>query len=180
MNILRAFSGAILGWRAILGGRQDWARYFALTGPGLATALVLYLLLAFLILLAGAETSALHPLNIVVGLFVFGLYVAALAISVVATKAMLRWQGSILDLLVPGTYAMILFLLVGAVLAPLGPLGLALALAVIALLTYRLARAAGGWSIGISAAFAVLTVVLLVAMPMTLYMLASPTILVAP
>lgn len=179
MNILRALSGAVLGWRAILGGRPDWTQYFASTGPGFATALVLYLLVAFLILLAGSGAAALDPVNVAMGFFVFGLYVAALALSAVATKAMLRWQGTILDLLVPGTYAMILFLLVGTVLAPLGPLGLALALAAIAYLIYRLGRAAGGWSIGISAAFAVLTVVLLVAMPMTLYMLASPT-LVAP
>ena len=179
MRMLRALRGAVLGWRGILAGRTDWARHFALTGPGFATALVLYFLLAFLVFIAGAGTVALSPINVVMGLFVFGLYVAALVIGTFATRMMLRWQGSILDLLVPGTYAMMLFLLLGALLAPLGPLGLALALAVVAVLVFRLGRMAGRWSVGISAAFAVLTVVLLVALPMTLYMLASPAF-VAP
>jgi len=179
MRMLRALRGAVLGWRAILAGREEWRTQFSLTGPGLATALVLYFLLAFLIFLAGAGAAALHPVNVVMGLFVFGLYVAALAISAFATRAILRWQGAVLDLLVPGTYAMMLFLLLGALLAPLGPSSLALALAAIAFLVFRLGQVAGGWSVGISAAFAVLTVVLLVALPMTLYMLANPAF-VAP
>ena len=40
---------------------------------------------------------------------------------------------------------------------------------------YRLGRAASGWTIGVSAAFAVLTVLLLVGTPIALYIMPAPT-----
>ncbi|GLQ53225.1 hypothetical protein [Devosia nitrariae] len=173
MRIIRAITGAVAGWRAILTSEEDWARHFVLTGAGLATALVLFFLVAFLILLYGPAGSAPDFASAAIGLLVFGLYVGALAVSAYATKAMLGLTRSVLDLLVPGTYAMIVFLVAGTFLAPLGPAFALVALLGIALLLFRLGQVAGGWSIGISAAFAVLTAVLLVAIPMTLYMLAS-------
>lgn len=174
MRILRAISGALAGWRAILLGEADWARHFVLTGAGLATALVLYFLVAFLVLLAGAGNSTLSVADAATGLLIFGLYVGALAVSAYATKAMLGWKRPILDLLVPGTYAMIVFLVAGTLAAPLGPAVALVAVFGMALMFFRLGQIAGGWSIGISAAFAVLTAVLLVAIPVTLYMLARP------
>lgn len=176
MRILRAISGALAGWRAILLGEADWARHFLMTGAGLATALVLYFLVAFLVLLAGAGGSVLSVANAATGLLFFSLYVGALAVSVYATKAMVGWRRPVLDLLVPGIYAMIAFLIAGTLVAPLGPAVGLIVLFAMALLIFRLGQIAGGWSIGISAAFAVLTAVLLVAIPVTLYMLArSPT-----
>lgn len=174
MRILRAISGALNGWHAILRGEADWARHFVLSGSGLATALVAYFLVTFLVLLAGAGGSALNLANAATALFVFGLYVGALAVSVSVTKAMLGWRRPVLDLLVPGTYALIAFLVAGTFAAPLGPAVALVVLSGITLVLFRLGQIAGGWSIGISASFAVLTAVLLVAIPVTLYMLARP------
>jgi hypothetical protein len=174
MRIFTALRGAVLGWRAILAGDADWERHFDLTRGGFFAAFVIYLLFAFLALLLGGGTSALNPANIVIGLTVLALYVAALAISIYLTRAVLQWRQPGLVLLVPGTYAMIAYLVLGALTALVGGPLLLAALLVAGALMFRLARVAAHWNFGISAAFAVFTCVLLVAMPMTLYMLASP------
>jgi len=174
MKILTALHRALAGWRAIITGDPEWARHFDRTRSGFITSLVIYLLFAFLALLAGGGGAALNPVNIVIGLLVLALYVLAVVISTALTRLVLRWQGSIFDLLVPATYAMIVYLALGSLTALLGAPMLFVALVVTALLLFRLAQVASGWNLGICAAFAVLTCVLLVAMPMTLYMLASP------
>jgi hypothetical protein len=175
MKIFRALRGAFFGWGAILRGDGEWRRHFELTRGGFLVAFVIYLLFAFIALLFGGGTGALNPVSLVIGLVVLALYIAALAISTYATRAVLQWRESGMVLLVPGTYAMIVYLVAGT-LTPLfaAPL-IAVGLVIVGALLFRLARVAAGWNFGVSAAFAVFTCVLLVAVPMTLYMLASPT-----
>lgn len=176
MRIFRALRGALLGWWAILRGDSEWGRHFDLTRGGFITAFVIYLLFAFLALVFGAGPGALNPINIGIGLVVFALYVLALAASVLSTRAVLRWRESVYGLLVPGTYAMIVYLVIGSLAALFGAPVILAALVIAGALLFQLARVAAGWNFGVSAAFAVFTCVLLVAIPMTLYMLASPQI----
>ena len=102
------------------------------------------------------------------------LWLAALLIGIFGTRFAVRDHAPALPLLVPGVYALIFYLILGALvslaigfLLPLLWLGLVYML-------YRLGRMAGGWTIGVSAAFAVLTVLLLVGTPIALYIMPAP------
>ena len=76
--------------------------------------------------------------------------------------------------LIPGIYALTAFLLVEGFLALFGGPIVMMSWLVIGYLLYRLARVSAGWNLGVAAGFAVLTVLLLVAMRVALYMLTSP------
>lgn len=175
MKLWVALRDASRGWAAIILRRQDWRERFRLSGAGLATALLIYFFLGFLAIAFGPIGTGTPDLAVViVGLIVQGLSIAALAIAVYLTRMALKSNAHVLGFIVPGIYALIFFLVAGSILAIIGSAMIVLALLALAYLLYRLARMAGEWSIGVSVAFAVFTVVLLVGMPPTLYMLSNP------
>ncbi|MNL42149.1 hypothetical protein D3C87_1645880 [compost metagenome] len=102
------------------------------------------------------------------------LFLVALVIGLFATRFAIRDQKPVLPVLVPGIYALIYYLILGALLNL--TVGMLLPLLWLGLLYmfYRLGRAASGWTIGVSAAFAVLTVLLLVGTPIALYIMPAP------
>ena len=175
MTLVRTVHRAISGWMAILRGDSDWRSHFTLSRGGLYLALAVYLG-AMLILLAVRTGGAIlsDPLLMGTSLVLNALPVAALGISVLLTGLVLRWPAPAAELMVPGTYALamimvlnVLLLLFPAYLANTGT-------AILGVLIFRLGRTA--WLLpSVSAlAFAVLTVVLLVGLPVALYMLTVP------
>jgi hypothetical protein len=163
MKIWQNLQQAFLGWQMILRREGNWQEQFRISAAGLVNALVLASLRFDVPTLSGF-------LDIMV---VQSLWLVALLIGVFGTRFVMKQAGSALSVLIPGIYALIAYLAVGSLVSLI--LGVLLPLLWLALIymLYRLGRAAGPWSRGVSAAFALLTVVLLVGLPMTLYMLAT-------
>lgn len=176
MKIWSLINEALAGWIAILRGDTGWRDHFRLTPAGLTTALVLYAVVAFLAIgVASFSVGVPNLSGFIAVMVVQALSVVALMLATYGTRMAIPTPAPILDLLVPGTYALIFYLVLGITLSMIGgPLLLFLWLG-LAVLLYCLARAAANWTIGVSAAFAALTLVLLVGMPFTLYMLTGPT-----
>ncbi len=181
MTLWRNLLQAWRGWVSILRGEVDWQLYFTLTLPGLVAALALFLLAAFLTIVVAALNVGVPTLSeFIATMLVQSLCVLALLAGIYATRAAVPAPVRVLNILVPGVYAMVAYLLVGAVLSLFSGMALLALWVALAFLLYRLARIATEWSGGVSAAFAVLTVVLLAALPMTLYMLVGPVAVPAP
>ena len=175
MKLWAALARAWRGWALLLRGDPRWSEHFALTAPGLATALFLFLFFAFLFIAFASMGIGMPSMaGIASALLVQGLSILALLLAIHLTKRFLRSEAALTTLLVPGIYALIGYLVAGTVMSLIGPLGLLPVWLALGFLLYRLARVAAGWSAGVSVAFAVLTITLLVGMPMSLYMLLSP------
>jgi len=175
MKIWAALKEALAGWIALIRGEADWIRHFAISAAGLTTALVLFLFFALLsIALASANVGMPNLFGLIIALVVQSLSIVALLVGIQITKRMVPGDARVMDLMVPGVYALIAYLVVGTVLSLIaGPVLILLWLG-LAFLLFHLGWRAGGWNIGVSAAFAVLTMVLLVGMPVTLYMVLGP------
>lgn len=166
---------ALLGWRAILAKDPRWREQFQLTMPGLGAALALYFGVVFIFLVvASLGVGVPTVMGFVATMVGQALPVVALLLAAGITRRVVPTQAPLLDLVVPGVYALTAYLVLGWALSVLGGPVLLLLWAGIVVLFYRLARLATGWSRGIAAAFAVLTVLMLVALSLALYMLSGP------
>lgn len=174
MKLWTIISDAVAGWIMILRGEDGWRDRFRISTAGLATALFIFAFVAFL---AVAVTSMSIGMPSIIGvlaaMFVLALPVTAFVVSLLGTRLMLKSDAPMLPVLVPGTYALTAFLLAEGMLAMIGGPVVMLAWLGQAYLLYRLARVATTWNVGIAAAFAVLSVVLLVALRLGLYMLSN-------
>ena len=174
MKIWGALRNATIGWTRLLRGEDGWRERFTLTQAGLATALIIFVATTFL---AVAFTSASIGMPSLVGfvaaMFVLALPLTALVVVLLGTRMTLGSDEPALDVMVPATYALTAFVLAEGFLAMLGGPVVMLAWLGLAYLLYGLARAATAWTPAISVGFAVLTVVLLVAMRLALYMLST-------
>ena len=175
MKIWNAMTDAAAGWMMILRSEPGWRERFSLSTPGLLTALAIYAFVTFLAV-ALASTSIGMPSfpGILAAMFVLALPVISLVLTVLGTRNLLKSQEQIYPILVPGLYALTAFLVAEGVLAMIGGPVVTLAWVAVGYLLYRLVRAATQWNVGVAAGFAVLTVVLLVAIRMALYMLSNP------
>lgn len=174
MKLWAALSNAGAGWRMIATGEAGWQDRFALTAPGLVTALIVFMLATFLGVAIASFTVGLPSLfGIAAAMLALALPLVSLILVLHGTRMALGSTGPVRNMMVPAVYALAVFVLVEGVLAMVaGPLVM-LAWLGLAWLLYRLARTASGWNVAISGGFAVLTVVLLVAMRLGLYMLSS-------
>jgi len=174
MKIWQALRQAGAGWRMILRGEAGWQEHFRLSMAGLFTALVLFYAFAFLAVVLASLQVGVPTLGGFLDIMVVqSLWLGALLIGVYGTRFALKDTNSALPLLVPGIYAMIAYLVLGSLVSLVFGILLPLLWLGLAWMFFRLGRVAGGWTIGVSAAFSLLTVVLLVGLPMTLYMLAT-------
>ena len=174
MKIWNALRNAAIGWPMILRGDAGWRERFALTAPGLTTALIIFIFATFLAVAAASMSIGMPGiLGLVAAMFALALPLVALVLVFMGTKKAMNSADPVLDVLVPATYALTAFLLAEGLLAMLGGPLVMLAWFGLAYLLYRLARAATRWNVAISAGFAVLTVLLLVAMRLALYMVSS-------
>jgi hypothetical protein len=171
MLIFRRLVDAVQGWQKIILGRPGWQEHFLRTRRGFIEALIVYALFALIFSLA-LQSGGMSIVSIVISVAALMLYPLGLAIAVWLTVAFLR-NATALGLLVPGTYALVLFIGFGTLAAFLSPVWLALGFLVTAVLMARLAIAAGRLSIITGVAFSALVTVLLVGLPIVLYMLAS-------
>lgn len=175
MKIWAALSEAFKGWIAIVRGDPDWARHFTMSAAGLATALILFLFFALLsVALATADVGIPNFFGLIIALLVQSLSILALYIGILITRKIMPGEISLMRLMVPGVYALIAYLIAGTILSLIAGPVLILLWIGLAFLIFCLGRQAGGWNIGVAAAFAVLTMVLLVGMPVTLYMALGP------
>lgn len=175
MKTFAALKEALAGWIAIIRGEADWQRHFTISAAGLTTALVLFLFFALLsIALASANVGMPSLIGLVVAVLVQSLSIVALLIGIHVTRRMVPRDVRVTTLLVPGIYALIAYLVMGTILSLIAGPVLILLWVGLAFLLFHLGWRAGGWNIGVSAAFAVLTMVLLVGMPVTLYMVLGP------
>jgi len=174
VRLWTTLSRATTGWGAVLRGQPGWREHFTISPAGLATAFCIFLFGAFLaVALASANYGMPSVLGVLAAMFVLSLPVAAIVLSLLGTRKMLKSAVPSLDLLVPAVYAATIFLFLEGILAMVGgPLAMLSWLA-LGYALFRLARAAYGWNGGIAGAFATLTVLLLVALRTALYMLTS-------
>ncbi|WEK03542.1 MAG: hypothetical protein P0Y65_15260 [Candidatus Devosia phytovorans] len=174
MRIWRLASEAYAGWLMILRGEAGWRERFSLNAAGLLSGLVIFFFAAFLAIALGSIVLAMPDVFGVLDLLlVHAIWVLAFWATIKATKMALKDEVATLDLLVPGIYLLVGYLVVGSVLnLILAPLVQLLTL-LLAWPIYRLGRMATEWNKGITAAFAAATVLLLVAVPQALYMLSS-------
>jgi hypothetical protein len=174
MKLTAILSQALAGWLLILRGKPDWQQRFTLTWPGLVTALLIFALAAFVAIIFASMSIGLPSLaGVLAAMVVLALPVLAFWLSLSGTRAMLKSSAPTLPLLVPGVYALTVFLLFEGVLALLGGPIVMLAWIALAFVLFCLARAATDWNVGVAFCFAVFTVVLLVALRLALYMLSS-------
>ena len=178
MTLIGTLRRAIAGWIAILRGDEDWAGNFALSRAGLLLALAVYfgLMLILLVIRTGGLIVS-DPIAMAASVVLNALPVAALGLAVLLTGLVLRWPAPATHLLVPGTYAVGMIMVLNVLLS-LFPAYLAnTGTAILGVLLFQLARVAWNLKVTTALAFAVLTVVLLVGMPLALYML---TLMLAP
>ncbi|MHB1110234.1 MAG: hypothetical protein ACYCZU_07965 [Devosia sp.] len=178
MNALEELKQAAIGWLDIIANRPGGAERFNRSGCGLANAVGFYFaMVLFTILVQGVSISFPSYDQIFLGAVVNGLPLLGVALVIFATVRLLRLGIVTNALLVPAVYALAFLLLIGLPLslffgnmfanAMLGALGYML---------YRAARDIAKLSIGVSIAFAVLAIAVLVAPPIGLYMLTVPAI----
>jgi len=179
MRPLTELRDAALGWLDLIGRRDAAAVSRFNAGPeGLVTMLLWYLGLVILTrIIQGLTLFGAVPAlgEIALALALNAMPMLAILLVVFATHRVLRPAVGLLTLLVPAGYALVLLLLIGLPLSMF--VGAALAPALQGLLGYMLyclARYIAKLSFGISVAFAIIGVVLLVAIPIGLYMLLMP------
>jgi hypothetical protein len=177
MKLWTVFNRAIVGWQMIVRGEPGWRSQFTLTAAGLTTALFIYAFLAFLaVAVAATSIGMLGGFAVLAAMVVLAVPVIALVLSLLVTRNFLGNQAPLLPVLVPGVYALTGFLLFEGLLAMIGGPIVMLAWIGAGYLLYRLTRHALDWSRGIAAGFAVLTVLLLVAMRLALYMVSTASL----
>jgi hypothetical protein len=176
MKLWGVLADAVRGWGKILRGDPDWQEAFRLTPAGLVTALLLYAVAAlFGIILASASYGMPSLPAVLAGMVVLSFPVLSLTLSLLGTRAALHSDQPLLPILVPGTYAAIAFFFLEGLLASIGGPIVMVSWAAFGFLLYRLARISTEWSLGVAAAFAVLSVGLLVGTRIALYMLSNPS-----
>lgn len=174
MKIFAALKNAWQGWIQIVRNHEGWRALFRLNLSGLATALALYYLFSFLaVVLASLDVGVPTPQGLFNIMLIQSLWLVALALGVYGTRFAVRDTQPVLPVLIPGIYALIAYLVAGTLLSMVLGVLLPLLWLGLAWMFFRLGRMASGWSVGVAVAFAALTVVLLVGIPMTLYMLVA-------
>lgn len=174
MKIWSALSNAVAGWVMLLRNEPDWRQRFAITAPGLTTALTIFIFVIFLAVAITSVGIGMPSLfGIIAAMFALALPLTALIVVLLGTRMAINGTDPVLDVLVPGTYLLTAFLVAEGLLAMIGGPVVMLAWIGLGYALYVLARAATSWNLYLSIGFAVLTVVLLVAMRLALYMLSS-------
>ncbi|MCS6758873.1 MAG: hypothetical protein MO852_07500 [Candidatus Devosia euplotis] len=171
MKLWTTLNRAIVGWQMIVRGHPGWLSQFTISLAGLATALFIFAFVAFLAVTATSMSIGMPGgFDVLSAMVVLALPIISLLATVLLTRRFINSQAPVLPVFVPGIYAITAFLLLEGLLALIGGPIVMLAWFGAGYLLFRLARVALGWSIGIAIGFAVLTVVLLAAMRLTLYM----------
>lgn len=175
MKIISALRQSVYGWIMILRNQAGWQERFGLTRAGLVTALVLFYLFAFLAVVLGSLSYGVPTPGDFVATLVFqSLFLLAPLIGIYGTRYALRERQAVLPLLVPSIYALTFYVGLGAFFSITLGILLPLLWLILIYMFFRLGRMVGSWNIGVSLAFAVLTVLLLAGTPIALYIMPAP------
>lgn len=169
MKIFGLLRGAILGWIAIITGSEEWRKKFRFSTAGLIMALVVFLLVALIATLFEDMGESTSGFAIGAALVVELMAVLAIVVASFVVKIATRSAGSVRELIIPGIYALVPYVIVRSALAAFATPAVALVLVGLGYLMFRLGRMAGPWRWPTALAFAVLVIVLLVGLPLTLY-----------
>lgn len=176
MKLWSVLRDAGSGWIMLLRGETGWREHFRRTPAGLTTALAAFVFTTFMAVAITSVSIGLASLfGVIAGMFALALPLISLVVVLLGTRMALKSTEPVLDVMVPATYALTVFVLVEGLLAILGGPVVMLAWLGLGYLLYRLIRAATTWNAAIAVGVAVLTVLLLVAMRLALYMLSSMT-----
>ena len=174
MNPLADLADSLRGWGELLTGKPDAGRYFRTSAGGIAVAAG-YFVLA--LLLGGAAQSAGAGMpdlaQVLFGLLAQAATIAILGVAMAQTLRFLNLGVPLATLLVPALYALAYSFALAVPLLLVGPGAGLIALVLLGVMLYRLGRGLAGMARGVAAAFAVLCVLVLVAVPNALYMLVS-------
>lgn len=179
MNALTELGNAVIGWLDLLGNRPNAREKFNLTRTGLVVMLGWYFVIVILVrLIQQAVLFNTIPTfeALLVTIAYNGIPLAALWLTSFVTVRFLKPGLGVLPLLVPAGYALALVVIVGLPVSLLAGGASAVLQGILGYMLYRLAREIGGFSLGVAIGFAVLSIVLLVAIPIGLYMLLVPEI----
>ncbi len=177
MNPLLAPIEAVKGWGDILGGRDRdaWRRHFRLDAAGLAVAVVWYI--AILGLAIAIQSLLVMPptaSQLLAAMVLNTLPLVALALAIALTVIAIRpGPGVGLALMVTGVWLFALLPVIGLASLLISPLLGYSVFGIVGYLLYRAGRVVGGMGAGTSVAFAVFTLVVLVASSPSLYMQAA-------
>lgn len=174
MNLVGSVQSAISGWFDIFAGRPGWRDRFDFNAVGLVGALVVYGFVALASIFAGAVYGLPSPLQLIAKLLLMALPLVAVTIAVFATRAMLGLTADPLEMIIPAIYIFAVYVLIASAFSFIGPVLNPILLVLAGVVMFRQARVVANLSVTISVAFALLTVVLLVALPASLYMLMAP------
>ncbi len=176
MKLWATLRDAVVGWRLLLGRAPGWRARFSLTRAGLVAALGLFVVVALLAVSVAAVDYGPPSLpGLIAGLLVLMIPLAGLLLALWVTRKAVDGLASWLDVLVPAIFLLIAFVpLEGMIAALVGGPAVMLSWLALGLGYFRLARAATAWSRGVSASFAILAVLMLVAVRIALYILSNP------
>ena len=175
MNPFKQFRDAGVGWFALIARQPGWRERFVLTREGLFAALGGYFAIVVVaILVQGIFAGVPSIVDLAVGIAVNGLPLVGTTVALWVTILTLRLKTPIIEMLVPVVHALTFVLIAGVILAFTGgPLATAL-LGMLGYMLYRAGREILGLNIALAIAYAALSIVMLVALPMSLYMLMAP------
>ena len=174
MNALADLTASFRGWAEILVGKPGAGDNFRTDRAGVVIA-SLTLLIAILLSVAAQSAVVGVPTlaQLVFGLIGQAITVGLLAFAMGRTLRFLRLNVGLNTLLVPVLYALSYMFVVSIPLTLIGPNAALIAVFGLGYLIYRAGRQLAGMKLGISVAFAVLCVIVLVVVPNALYMLLS-------
>lgn len=179
MNPLTELGNAAIGWLDLVGNRPNAREKFSLTRAGLVTMLGWYFAIVVLVrLVQQAVLFGTLPGGeaLVVTIAYNALPLLVLWLMALGTVQFLRPELGVLPLLVPAGYALTFVVIVGLPVSLFSSSASAVLQGILGYMLFRLGREIGGFSLGVAIGFAVLTILLLVAIPVGLYMLLVPEI----
>lgn len=175
MNAIDQFRDAALGWYALAIHRADWRGKFVTTRDGLLVALAGYFVIVVIaILIQGITTGIPGVMEVVTGVLINALPVLGVLIALVVTRQTLRLTVPLLDMLVPAIQALTLLLIAGFALSLFGGALGAVLFGLLGYLLFRGGREILGLGFALALSYAGLSIVLLVALPASIYMLLAP------
>ena len=173
MNAFGELWRAIIGWLDLLTARAGAAEKFNLSGLGLVNAAGCYFAVVLALIVIESSLSGFPGwATVVLSLVANAVQLGTIWLVIWITARALKAPG--IAMAVPSTYAMAFILALSLPLAYVaGPNILTATLGVIGFMLFRVAREIGKLRIGISAAFAILSIAALVAVRVGLYMLTA-------
>lgn len=174
MNPLDDIKNAAIGWVDLLGARGTGAEKFNATRQGLVVAIAAYFLLVlFTSIVSSVSRFGAFPRydSLFVDLVLNALPLLVIYFVVAVTVRFLKPEAGYYAMLVPPTWSLVFLLAIGLPLSLFFGNTFSAALqGILGYMLYRLARDIGKFNVGVSIGFAILTIVLLVAVPLAVYM----------